>query len=69
MAALGFWCCAWAFSSCGEQGLLLGAVHRLLIGGLLLLQSRARALERRPSRSAACGTFLDWGLNSGPLHW
>ena len=30
MAVLGLPCCAWAFSSCGEQGLLFIAVHRLL---------------------------------------
>ena len=24
-------CCAWAFSSCGEQGLLLVAMRKLLI--------------------------------------
>ena len=31
MAALGLHCCAQAFSSCGERGLLLVVVHRLLI--------------------------------------
>ena len=31
LAALGLRCCAWAFSSCGERGLLFIAVHRLLI--------------------------------------
>ena len=31
LAALGFCCCAWAFSSCGEWGLLFVAVHGLLI--------------------------------------
>ena len=31
MAALGLRCCAQAFSSCGEQGLLFVAVRRLLI--------------------------------------
>ena len=30
-AALGLHCCARAFSSCGEQGLLFVAVHGLLI--------------------------------------
>ena len=29
--ALGLCCCTWAFSSCGERGLLFIAVHRLLI--------------------------------------
>ena len=31
MAALGLYCCARAFSSCGEWGLFLVAVHRRLI--------------------------------------
>ena len=31
LAALGLRSCTWAFSSCGEQGLLFVAVRRLLI--------------------------------------
>ena len=31
MAVLGLRCCTWAFSSCGERGLLFVAVRRLLI--------------------------------------
>ena len=31
MAALGLRCCTWAFSSCGERGLLFVAEHGLLI--------------------------------------
>ena len=31
LAALGLRCCAWAFSRCGERGLLFVAVHGLLI--------------------------------------
>ena len=31
LAVLGLRCCAWAFSSCGEQGLLFVAVRGLLI--------------------------------------
>ena len=31
LAALGLRCCTWAFSSCGEQGLLFVAVRGLLI--------------------------------------
>ena len=31
LAALGVCCCAWAFSSCGEQELLFVAVRGLLI--------------------------------------
>ena len=31
LAALGLHCCAWAFSSCGERGLLFVEVRGLLI--------------------------------------
>ena len=31
LAALGLRCCAWAFSSCVERGLLFVAMHGLLI--------------------------------------
>ena len=31
LAALGLRCCTWAFSSCGERGLLFVVVHGLLI--------------------------------------
>ena len=31
LAVLGLRCCAWAFSSCGERGLLFIEVRRLLI--------------------------------------
>ena len=31
LSVLGLCCCAWAFSSCGEQGLLFFVVHSLLI--------------------------------------
>ena len=31
IAALGLCCCTQAFSSCGKQGLLFIALHRLLI--------------------------------------
>ena len=31
LAELGLRCCVWAFSSCSEWGLLLVALHRLLI--------------------------------------
>ena len=58
LAALGLCCCAWAFSSCGEQGLLFVAVHRLLIVVASLVVEHglsscgSRALERRLS---SCG--------------
>ena len=31
LAVLGLCCCAWAFSSCGEQGLLFVVVRGLLV--------------------------------------
>ena len=63
LAALGLCCCARAFSSCGEWGLLFVAVRGLLIAWILLLRSMgsrhagfsscgSRALERRLS---SCG--------------
>ena len=39
MAALGLCCCLWAFSSCGEQGLLFVVV----LGLLIAVASRCRA--------------------------
>ena len=39
LAALGLRCCAWAFSSCGEQGLRFVAVGGFSLRWLLLLQS------------------------------
>ena len=37
LAALGLHCCAWAFSSCGERGLLLIVVRGLLIAVVFLV--------------------------------
>ena len=37
LAALGLRCCAWAFSSCGERGLLFVAVCGLLIAAASLV--------------------------------
>ena len=42
LAALGLHCCAWAFSSCGEQGLLFAVVCRLPIAVASLV------VEHRP---------------------
>ena len=54
LAALGLCCCAWAFSSCGEQGLLFVVVHRLLIA-VASLCCRAWALGARASVVLALG--------------
>ena len=43
VAEFGLRCCLWAFSSCGKRGLLLVAVHRLLIA-VASLVGGARAL-------------------------
>ena len=40
LAALGLFCCVWAFSSRGEQGLLFIAVHGLLIVVASLVEHR-----------------------------
>ena len=53
LAALGLHCCTWAFSSCGEQGLLFAAVHRLLIA-VASLCCRAGALGTWASVVVAC---------------
>ena len=64
----------WAFSSCGEWGLLFVAVHGLLIVvasccGAWDLRTRASVVVAHGlSGSAACGIFLDQGLNPYPLH-
>ena len=38
MAALSLRCCTWAFSSCGEWGLLFIAMHGLLIAVASLVE-------------------------------
>ena len=54
LAALGLRCCAQAFPSCSEQGLLFIAVHRLLIA-VAPLCCGARGLGSRASVVVACG--------------
>ena len=53
LAALGFCCCARAFSSCGERGLLSVAVRGLLIA--VASRCRAQALGVRASVVVAHG--------------
>ena len=48
LAVLGLHCCVWAFSSCGEQGLLFVAVCGLLLVVACLVAERglqARGLQ------------------------
>ena len=76
MAVLGLRCCAWAFSSCSERGLLFVAVRGLVIA-VACLCCRAWALGARASVVvahglsffAARGIFPDQGSNLRPLHW
>ena len=53
LAVLGLRCCARAFSSCGEQGLLFVAVRGLLIA--VASRCGARALGAQASVVVACG--------------
>ena len=64
-------CCAQAFSSFGEQGLLFVVVPAgFSLWWLLLLQSTGSVVVTcRLSCSMACGIFLDQGSNPCPLHW
>ena len=54
LAALGLHCCAWAFSSCGEQGLLFLAVR----GHLTAVASRCRARALGPRASVVVARGL-----------
>ena len=53
LAVLGPRCCMWAFSSCGEWGLLIVAVHGLLIAKASLC-CRAQTVGVQASVVAAC---------------
>ena len=65
-----------AFSSCGEQGLLSGygawdshCGGFSCFGAWALVHDGSVAVAHGLSCPAACGIFLDQGLNSCPLHW
>ena len=53
MAVLGLRCCTWAFSSCGERGLLFIVVRGLLI--VMASRCGAQALGTRASVVVARG--------------
>ena len=61
LAVLGLRCYAWAFSSCGEWGLLFVAVHGLLIGVASLVAERglqgARSSVVVARRLSSCGSW------------
>ena len=80
---LGLCWCVWAFSSCGECGLLSSAVPGLPTA-VAFSRCAARALAVQASAvqpagsvvvahwlncSAACGIFSDHGLNLCSPHW
>ena len=75
LAVLGLRFCARAFSSCGKRGPLFIAVRGPLTVAASpaaehrLQTRRLSSCGSRPSRSAACGIFLDQGTNPCPLHW
>ena len=72
-------CFEWAFSSCGEQGLLSGYVARASHGGgggggfscgAGALDTQALVVVmHKLSCPEACGIFLDPGSNPCPLLW
>ena len=75
LAVLGLCCCVWAFSSCGEWGLLFVAVRGLLIAVASLVAEHGLSARRllvvvahRLGCSGACGIFPDQGSNPCPLH-
>ena len=75
LAVLGLRFCAWAFSSCGEQGHSSSRCMSLsLLRPLLLRSTGSRGAgsvvtAHGPRCSAAHGIFPDQGSNPCPLHW
>ena len=57
LAALGLCCCTWAFSSCGERGLLFVAVRGLLIA-VASLVAEHRLQVRRPQQLWCVGLVV-----------
>ena len=55
-------CCVWAFSSCGEQGLLFLAVHGLLtvVASLLVEQSRHTGLQQLQHKGSVVEALGFW---------
>ena len=82
LAVLGLRCCAQAFSSCGEWGLLSTVGHRLwgtraqqlwFTGfsscGSRALEHGSAVVVSRLSCSVTCGVFPDQGLNPHTMYW
>ena len=70
LVALGLHCCARAFSSCGEWGLLssFGAWAFHFGGFSCGAQASVAVVHRLSCSVVAGGIFLDQGSNSCPLH-
>ena len=75
VSARGLCCCTPAFSSFGEPGLLarccvglLTVVVSPVVEHRLCGTAAAVVAVDGPGCPAACGIFLDQGLNPGPLH-
>ena len=64
MAALGLCCCAWAFSSCSEWGLLFIAVRRLLIAVASLVAEHGLQAHRLQQLWHMGSVVVAYGLQS-----
>ena len=82
LAVFSLHCCIRVFSSCGKWGLLIIAIHRLLIAVASLVEHGLQACRAQQlwhvgsavvahglSCSMACGILLDQGSNPCPLQW
>ena len=75
LAALGLCCCAWVFSSCGEQGRFHSCGSRASqCGGFFCCRGQALGVWASVAEVLglscleACGIFWEQGLNLCPLH-
>ena len=75
MAALGLYCCVWAFSSSSKRGLLFVACIGFSLRWFLVLRSTGSmcagsvVVAHGLCCSAACGISPDQSLNPCPLYW
>ena len=67
MAALGLHCCMWAFSSCGEHGLLFVVGHGLLIAVASLVAEHRLQVRRLQQLWHAGSVVVACGLQSAGL--
>lgn len=66
-------CYMWAFSNCSKRGLLFILLYGLFVAVASLVENRlwssgSVVVADRLSCFAACGVFLDHGLNRCPTH-